>query len=112
MDPNMIALLALPFAGAILCAVLRREAKIVAGAVAAWTMALALGAVVGTYPGTWEGRFGSLPWLSGTGAGIQGIFGVRLDPLSSLMLLLVSVLGLAVTLFSREYLSGKNAEHP
>lgn len=49
-----------------------------------------------------------LPWLeSGT---FQ--FGFLLDPLSSLLLIAISVIGFLVALYSTGYLSEKNREHP
>ncbi len=61
MDPIIVALLVLPFAGAILCGMLPRGAKTVASVVAAATAALAVYAVAHTYPGRWEAHFGALP---------------------------------------------------
>src|SRR4030042_4485032 len=40
------------------------------------------------------------------------LFGVLLDPLSLLMLTVTVIIGLLVVIFSIDYLSGKNQEHP
>jgi hydrogenase-4 component D len=52
--------------------------------------------------------FGQLPWI---GAETK-LFGVLLDPLSLLMLAVTVVIGLLTVVFSIDYLSSKNHEHP
>ena len=111
MDPILVTLLVVPFVGAVLCGVLPRGAKLLAALVAALAAALAIGAVAMAYPGTRELQFGRLPWLPGP-LHAQPLFGLLVDPLSSLVLLLVTVVGLGVVVFSSQYLSEKNAEHP
>ncbi len=54
--------------------------------------------------------FGDLPWLHGMAA--APVFGIRIDPLSLLMLLVVAPIGFLTVLFSTSYLSEKNREHP
>ncbi|MBM3474840.1 MAG: hypothetical protein FJX75_16375 [Armatimonadetes bacterium] len=56
-------------------------------------------------------RFGTLPWL-GFPLGATDFFGVQLDPLSLVMLLVVVVGGFFVVLYSTEYLSPRNRDHP
>ena len=52
--------------------------------------------------------FGTMPWIDiGT-----KLFGALLDPLSLLMLAVTVIIGLLVVIFSIDYLSSKNQEHP
>jgi hydrogenase-4 component D len=53
---------------------------------------------------------GGLPWLPGRSG--QGLFGLAIDPLSSIMILVITVIGFLVVLYSTEYLGPRNAEHP
>ena len=52
--------------------------------------------------------FGQMPWIQVE----TKLFGVLLDPLSLLMLAVTVVIGLLVVIFSIDYLSSKNHEHP
>src|SRR5512137_2763998 len=52
--------------------------------------------------------FGQMPWLEVE----TKLFGALLDPLSLLMLSVTVIIGLLVVIFSVDYLSGKNHEHP
>ena len=110
MEPTVATLLVIPFAGALVCGLLSRGAKMVAALVAGGTAVLAAGAVWSAYPGKWEIHFGQLPWLPGALGG-STLFGFMLDPLSSLMLLVVTVVGFMVVLYSASYMSEGNAEH-
>lgn len=56
-------------------------------------------------------RFGDLPWLPGRMAG-EKLFGVWLDQLSALMLLMVVIIGFLVVFYSTAYIGPKNREHP
>jgi len=113
MDGIVTALLVIPFAGALVCGVLSRGAKVVATSVALLVMAMA-GAAVWlawpVFPSGWDTSFGPLPWLPGS-LGKLDLFGLLVDPLSSLMLLVVTVVGFMVVLYSGGYMSEKNAEH-
>ncbi len=110
MEPLVVTLLVLPFIGALVCGVLPRGAKLVAALVSAAVGGLAIGVAWGAYPGHWAILYGRLPWLPGS-LGETPLFGFLIDPLSSLMVLLVTVVGFMVVLYSGEYLSAKNAEH-
>jgi hydrogenase-4 component D len=111
MDPLVVALLVVPFAGAVVCGVLpRSSAKGLASLVAAGTAALAIAATWTVYPSGWETHFGRLPWLPGALGGTT-LFGLLLDPLSSLMVLVITVVGFMVVLYSSEYLTERNVEH-
>jgi hydrogenase-4 component D len=111
MNSIMVALLVVPFAGAVVCGLIPRGAKALAGLVAAATAALAIAAVAQTYPDSWGMQVGGLPWLPGRLNQIA-LFGVLLDPMSSIVLLVATVLGLGVVLFSSEYVSGANQDQP
>jgi hydrogenase-4 component D len=111
MDPIVITLLVVPFAGALVCGVLPRGAKALAAFVAALCAALAASAAWLAYPHTWQMRFGLLPWLPGR-LGETPLFGLLIDPLSSLMVLVVTVVGFLVVLYSADYMSARNVEHP
>lgn len=52
--------------------------------------------------------FGEMPWIEGK----IKLFGALIDPLSLIMLVVVSVVGFFVVLFSTEYMSLRNREHP
>lgn len=52
--------------------------------------------------------FGQMPWI-----GLKvGLFGALIDPLSILMLSIVSIIGFFIVLYSTEYMSPRNKEHP
>lgn len=57
---------------------------------------------------TFSRDLASLPWLPVKDA----LFGVRTDALSCLMLLIVTICGFLIVLYSGTYLSRKNVEHP
>lgn len=52
--------------------------------------------------------FGQMPWLETE----TRLFGAILDPLSLLMLAVTVIIGFLVVIFSSEYLSSENQEHP
>jgi hydrogenase-4 component D len=111
MDPLVVTLLIVPFVGAIVCGILPRGSKVVAALVAAGAAVLAAIASWSAYPNGWQLQFGRLPWLPGS-LGRTPLFGLMVDPLSSLMVLVVTVVGFMVVLYSTEYLTERNAEHP
>jgi len=110
MEPLVVTLLILPFVGALVCGVLPRGSKLIAALVSAGAAGLAIAAVWSAYPGPWEALYGRLPWLPGQ-LGETPLFGLFIDPLSSLMVLVVTVVGFMVVLYSGDYLTEKNAEH-
>ena len=71
---------------------------------------LAVGAALLAYPDAHRVALASLPWLTG-GSG-EGVFGLLLDPLSTVLLLVVTVIGFLTVLYSTQYLSEKNRDHP
>ncbi len=111
MDPIIVALLVIPFAGAVLCGLLPRGAKRVAIYVALLTVFCAGLSVAASFGLRSETHFGALPWLPAP-LGRAPLFGFLLDPLSAGLVLLVSVLGAAVVMFSTEYVRGDNADQP
>src|SRR5512136_2980422 len=52
--------------------------------------------------------FGQMPWIQAE----TKLFGALLDPLSLLMLAVTVIIGLLTVVFSIDYLSSKNQEHP
>lgn len=52
--------------------------------------------------------FGQMPWIETE----TRLFGVLIDPLSLLMLVVTVIIGFLVVIFSTQYLSSKNLEHP
>ena len=107
----LLALLGVPLAGAVAAGVGRaRAAPTVAAMAALITAVLGVSAVLFAYPQGAAFRAGGLPWLPG-GSG-EGLFGLAIDPLSSIMVLVITVIGFLVVLYSTEYLSPRHAEHP
>jgi hydrogenase-4 component D len=52
--------------------------------------------------------FGKIPWMQGA----PDLFGILINPLSILMLIVVCVIGFLVVAFSTRYMNEKNKEHP
>lgn len=100
----------LPAAGGVVAGLRGRTTARAAGVVfsgaalvaAGWAMVLAAGS-------TTREAFGGLPWLPGDAAHLS--FGVFLDPLSSVLLLVVTAIGFLTAVFSTRYLSESNREH-
>lgn len=107
----MLALLLVPAAGAVLSGIARPRAAPVIAVLASLAAALiGVAAVVRAYPDGAVVWLGDMPWLPGR-AGV-GTFGLSLNPLSSVMVLVITVIGFLVVLYSTEYLSPRNVEHP
>ena len=68
----------------------------------------ALIVVIRNYGGVWSRDLGTLPWL----ASKEALFGIRIDGLTSLMLLAITVVGFLIVLYSARYVSSRNREHP
>lgn len=92
---------------AVVQARLTRWLAVLASAVVA---GLAVWSCVATWGGSYRVAVGDLPWLAGAVAG--PVFGVLLDPLGSVLLLVVTVIGFLTVLYSTRYLSGANRDHP
>jgi len=116
MDTYIILLLVLPIIGSFLYFTglissifkgLLRELFVVA--LSLFTLAIALIVIFSSigkpiYTVSW----GSMPWIEISAK----LFGAIIDPLSMLMLTIVTVLGTFIVLFSTKYLSPENKEHP
>jgi hydrogenase-4 component D len=94
-------------AGAILAGVVPKGARWVATATSGVIFLLGAWAVALAFPNTVSIEWNALPWLP-----TPGMIGARIDPLSSLMLLVVLGIGLLVVLFSAGYVNQKNHDHP
>lgn len=102
-------LIAVPFFGAVLVAsTRRRKADAVATAFAGGTLILAITAIIYSFGTTLRQLTGTIPWLS-----LQApIFGIQMDALSQLMLIVITAGGFLVVLYSAGYMSEWNKEHP
>jgi hydrogenase-4 component D len=76
--------------------------------IAAAAMVGAVAVVIRAYGTVWSFDLGALPWL----AGKESLFGIRIDGLSSLMLLAITIGGFLIILYSARYVSARNKEHP
>ena len=105
----LVWLLLTPFAGAVLLYLARgRLQDVLAAALPAAYLVLGLGAVFGgrsRFP--LEATLTSMPWLGDAGA-----VTLRLDPLSSILLLVVLMVGLLVMVYSITYMGPLNRDHP
>jgi len=115
MTALFILLLLLPALLAILARITGREIRgfaMVVGAIfllalAIWTISLSFS----HFPGSVVEHIGSYPWLS-AGPEPVNVIGFQLDALSSIMLIVTLSMGLLVIVFSTEYMSSRNLEHP
>jgi hydrogenase-4 component D len=105
-----IAIILLPAAGALLCAFLKERCRWAALASAALATAAAAWLVSSAFGTSQRILAGDLPWLRGMVAG--PVFGIAIDPLAELMLLVVLPVGLLTVLYSTSYLTKQNREHP
>ena len=100
----------LPAAGAVMTGPLAgRAARVSAGTAALMTASLGIAAVVTAYPGGYRASLAGVPWLGSRAGG--GVFGLQLDPLSSVLLLVVVVIGFLTVFFSTSYLTEQNRDH-
>jgi hydrogenase-4 component D len=110
MSPDMLVpLLAAPFLGALILYLSRGRAQRTL-AIALPTVYLAIGLFVlaeGRSSFPLEAQIFSLPWLEDA-----GVFTLRLDALSAILLLVVLIVGLPVMAFSTRYMGPGNREHP
>jgi hydrogenase-4 component D len=107
----LVVLIALPALGAALAGLVRgRASRAVAVAVAGTTAGLAIWSVAAVYGGSYRAATSELPWLRGYVD--APVFGVFLDPLSSILLLLACPVGFLTVLFSTAYLRESHREHP
>jgi hydrogenase-4 component D len=106
----LVLLVVLPALGAAIVRMLPgRAARGVAGAASGVAAVLAVAAVAGLGGGVHRAALGDLPWLRGLLDGPA--FGVLLDPLASILLLLACSIGFLAVLYSTAYLRERNREH-
>ncbi len=105
----MVWLLAAPFLGAaVLSAARGRALRVLAVALPAIYLAIGVSVIgLGRAAFPIETRIFSLPWLEDAGT-----FTLRIDPLSSILLLVVLIVGVLVMAFSTRYMGPDNREHP
>lgn len=108
MHPLAVAVVAIPFLGAILCLAVRdRASKYVGIATTLLTAAAAVALWLGAPRKTF--LFGGMPWLGESAS--EGLFGCQLDALALVMLLASTVIGFVIAVYSAGYLSAKNLDH-
>ncbi|MFA4043658.1 MAG: hypothetical protein HZRFUVUK_000436 [Candidatus Fervidibacterota bacterium] len=108
-----ILLIAVPAIGGIVCAFLPdRAARFFATVVSFATAVIGLWLI--TNYGSEENivSVGGLAWISKVAGTKVDLFGFLIDPLSSIMLSLIVVIGFLVVLYSTAYVSANNKEHP
>jgi len=107
----LVLMVVVPALGALVAAAVKgkltRGVAVLAAAVVA---ALAVWSCLATYGASYREALGDLPWLAGTVSG--PVFGVLLDPLGCILLLVVTVIGFLTVLYSTRYLSAANRDHP
>ena len=112
LDRLCVAMVLVPLAGALIAGALRRRSSDVAAIVFALATFAVTARVVsqvlsmGGLP--FVADLATYPWLPARGR----LLGFFVDPLSSVMLLMITLIGFLVVLFSADYLGPKNAEHP
>lgn len=111
MEYLLLVTILLPIIGAFVAGLLPpRGASRLAVLIALLTAAVAVFAGIGSFPGRSELRVGALQWFESLAD--TELFGVLLDPLSLLMLLVVVLIGFLVVVYSQQYVSAANLEHP
>jgi len=101
-------LVVLPIAGALVAILLSdKRSDRWAIIIVALTVLTALLLIYETFPDKIEYLLLILPWITLP----TKLFGYFIDPLSSLMLLVITIIGFLVVLYSTEYLSPRNKEH-
>ncbi|TEB11819.1 hydrogenase 4 subunit D [Pelotomaculum propionicicum] len=105
----LLVLLFIPFIGAFVTAPLQqRKADVAAVIMAGAVMLAAISAIIWAGGGRFDYSLAGLPWLTVP----FPLFGIQVDPLSSLMLLAITVVGFLIVLYSAGYMSELNKEHP
>ena len=108
MEPLAVAVVSIPFVGAVVSLAVRDKASKYA-AVAASVLGAAAAVVLCAGVPTVSYRFGEMPWFGKGGA--TPLFGCELDPLACIMLLASTVIGVAIVIYSVGYLSPENRDH-
>jgi len=111
MLPLLLALIIVPLGGAFLCYSLKGlKSDLVPAILAGLTLVLGLAATLWGYPQRQELLL-RVPWIQWMAPGPETSFGFLIDPLSSLMLIVITSMGLFVVVYSTEYLSPRNKDH-
>lgn len=104
----LFALLLVPLIGACVCYSLKgRKGDWIPVILAGITLIVGIAAVLWGYPRKTELLLGQLTWVEST----SKLFGFLIDPLSSIMLVVITVIGLLVVVYSTEYMSPRNRDH-
>ena len=108
----LLALVLVPSAGAFVCYSLKgRKSDLVPAILAGLTFILGMVATIRGYPQRRE-LFLGVPWIQWMGTELEtSHFGFLIDPLSSLMLIVITSVGLFVVVYSTEYVSPRNRDH-
>lgn len=107
---SVVVMLIVPAAGALLCVALKKSIRLAATLAAATSTGLLVWVAASTRGGSFTKMLAPLPWLRGIVD--APVFGVLVDPLSLLMLLVAVPIGLLTVLYSTSYLTMENREHP
>ena len=108
MNGLMASLILIPMAGAFLSYPLKsRTGDRIPALAAGLTFIIAIVSILLGYPRTNQTFVGQLPWLETK----VRLFGFLLDPLSSLMLIVITAIGVLVVIYSSEYMSPRNKDH-
>lgn len=100
--------LIIPVLGAVVSTPLRgRTSDVVPALASIAALVLAVVAIIQVFPQTVVYHFGRLPWIHGA----PDVLGFMLDPLSSLMVLVITGVGVLVVVYSSEYMSPRNRDH-
>ena len=112
MLPLLLALILVPFGGAFVCYSLKgRKSDLVPAILSGLIFLLGMVATIWGYPQRQELSLG-VPWVQWMGPELEtSHFGFLLDPLSSLMLIVITSMGFLVMVYSTEYLSPRNKDH-
>ena len=107
----LLALVLVPSAGAFVCYSLKgRKSDLVPAILAGLTFILGMVTIIWGYPQRNEFFLGG-PWIQWIGTKLKISFGFLIDPLTSLMLIVITSMGLFVVVYSTEYLSPGNKDH-
>ena len=108
MTSLLVALILVPIIGAFISYPLReRIGERIPAILAGITFVIGIVTIVWGYPQSNQLLIGQLPWMETE----TQLFGFLIDPLSSLMLIVITVIGTLVVVYSAEYLSPRNKDH-
>jgi hydrogenase-4 component D len=107
----LVLMVVVPALAGMLAGALRGPfSRIMAVTASAVVAALAVWTSVSAYGTAHLESVGGMPWLGGASAATA--FGVLLDPLGSILLIVVTMIGLLTIVYSTRYLGAGNREHP